>query len=330
MAKMSSPNAKQYLSSLKNGSLSQIYILLGEEESEKQKFIEKICSIKFSDNYDKSIFRAENDEFLSFIDYSSSSMMFSPCKAAIFINADKAIKTKEEKSIFSEFISNIPDDTLVFMTISSNSAPKYLSGDLIQPVIFWKPFESELKNYIIKSLKDRNINIAPSDADTIIRLTGRSVGKIDKAIERLSLSGEQTISSETIIKNISDEKSINIFEFIDALFLKQKNILDLFLKVKEGDVHELVIISFIKKECEKFEKYFSAQKNGFSSADALSKAGIYSKSQPRFLKSVSMFDYNKICTIQQHIYLTELKLKSSSYKNDLSNPMIDLISEIVT
>lgn len=329
MAKFNSPNSKQYLKNLKKTEIPSIFLLLGEENAEKEKFINKICKMKFSTEYEKYHFRAENDDLMAFLDYSSSSMMFTSEKVAVFYNADKSLKSKNDKALFEETMTSLPEGTLVFLCISANKQPKIFTTDYIQSVIFWKPFENELHQYIMESFRKKNISISPVDIKALMLLTGRSVEKIDKAIERLSLAAEDnSINLDIIRANITDERNISIFDFIDALFLKNKKSINLFLRMKEEDIHELVMLQFVKKELEKLEIYHIAMKNGNSSSEALSKAGIYSKSTERFIKTASLFNYNKICSLQQHLYLTELKLKSSSYDNNLSNPFTDLIFEI--
>ncbi|MBN1501205.1 MAG: hypothetical protein JW982_13670, partial [Spirochaetes bacterium] len=201
------PNYKQYLS--KNSKISQkVFLLLGEEESLKQDFINEISVRHFGKIPEYRHFHHDNpDDFSAFITYAGTSSMFSNAKTAVFSGLEKSIQSSLNNSNLNDLIENLCDDTMLFFRTSSNSVPAVLKKIPAETVIFWRAFENELSEQIRKSFSEKKIQISPADISLILEHTGRDSGKIAAALEKLeSYSESQPVNSEMIKFILTNEK----------------------------------------------------------------------------------------------------------------------------
>ncbi len=323
-------NHKQYLA--KNAKIkSNIFCLLGEEEALKSEFIKEVIKRYFGAASEIRIFHHDSSEdFQAFITYSRTASMFSNSRTAIFNEIEKCVQSTSNMQLLDELIENLPADTLLFFKTESNSLPASLKKIEMDTVMFWRPFENELKDQIRAEFAKNKIAVSPADISLILEYTGRDTAKINAALEKLqTFAAKESVNTEMIKYILNDEKEISIFDFIDNLFLKNHNSFINMQKLADADTHELVMLEFIKRELTKLEKYHGALKSTGNVSDALKSAGIYSKSNERFLKSAAIFSEEKIIQLFKELYITELSLKTGNTGKNLKNPMSNLILAII-
>jgi DNA polymerase III delta subunit len=336
MAFQKFPNSKQLLAELNSNKLSNIYLFLGEEDGEKEKVITKIIDLSIKDqnekNYSSGRFHLESDELNNAAEFVISESMFSEKKVCIMLNVNSLKAKGGDKELLNEIITTLPDSNIIIMTSTENKVPAVLDNNSlkkIKTVQFWKFFDSDISTYVYNRIKKNNLDADRSAIIHLIDLTGRDIRKIDEAVETIIETGEKHITTGIIDKYISDTKEVSVFEFIDALFQKDKNAFFQLAKVIDSGTHELTVLKLIMRQAELIEKYLSLSKSGLSSDDALQETGISPKNTNNFIVCTQKFSLNSIKKIFPLIYNTDQRIKSSGYSDNLaSNPIFELITDI--
>lgn len=309
------------------------FLLLGEEEAEKEKCIALFEKHFFDSQKNSRIFHCDSDEFLKGADFVISNDMFVSKKIAIFKKIEAALKKKHNYSIFEEVIESASENCLVICESSSNRAPAALKKLMpkIETAIFWKRFESDLAEYISSEVKKAGKEIDYSAVTLILSLCGRSIAVIDDALKNIIFgTSEKMISIQEVKELIPDNRAISIFECIDAIFNKDKNSLKIVARTLEGGTHELVIISMIFAKLNQIELWHMQRSAGIPINEVYTTISMAPKQRPFFEQVTRRFSANKVKSIFIQLYHTEKLLKSTSpSKNILANPLADLIYTII-
>ncbi len=210
----------------------EIYLLLGENEIEKEEYIKKLI-YEFSKDRNVQMINIdlETDEdkgLKTFVEHCTSASLFGE-KKVVILKANKSL-TKAEKETIIYGISNTSEDTLIVIT--SNLSPYKFDKSISLAIenrggevkTFWKAFESGLPEYV-KNMLSKN-QIEPSEE------------LIKFLIERNGNNPNGLYEDINYIKNY----------FQTSAIIKAKDAMEaLFLKSGEGDIFTLVS-SIIKKE----------------------------------------------------------------------------------
>jgi DNA polymerase-3 subunit delta len=210
----------------------EIYLLLGENEIEKEEYIEKLISTFSKDKNVQIInidLETDDDKGLkTFVEHCTSSSLFGE-KKIVILKANKSL-TKTEREMIISGISNVGEDTLVIIT--SNLSPYKFDKNISLAIenkggevkTFWKVFESSLPEYV-KNLLLKN-QIEPSEE------------LIKFLIERNGNDPNGLYEDINYVRNY----------FQTSGMIKAKDAMEaLFLKSGEGDIFMLVS-AIIKKE----------------------------------------------------------------------------------
>ncbi|MFC1670111.1 DNA polymerase III subunit delta [Spirochaetota bacterium] len=337
MAAARYPNSRQFKNDLKAKKLEHVYLFMGEEEGEKDKFIQTIMDLVFKDEPQRNNyigrFHIENGEILNAADFALSQSMFSSNKVCIMRNID-SITGKDDISLFLELISGIPTDNTLVMTTTKNKPPSFIpAGELkkMKVVHFWRYFDSDIFNYINLSIRENKLEIDDRAVSLLVELTGKDIKKIDDAIEMLKYSGERGIITVDVIHNIVyDVKDVSEFEFIDCLFKRDIKSLKLLKKIIEDGKKELLILNMISRQLEKIEKYYLQIKDGVPQDEAVKKCGIYEKNKNSFITQTRHFPLKRTKEIFPLISRADFQIKSSKFGSGLTgNPIFNLVTDIL-
>ncbi len=321
---------------LRKKKIERIYLFTGDEDGEKEKFAGRIIGMMFSSAEDAANstgrFRVENDEFGSACDFAMTQSMFSERKACIIHNID-GINGKNNIDLLNELILQIPDSNLLFLMTPENHPPRFISAEALKKVKvvqFWRYFENDLFPYIINSLKKNGIEIERKAAGLLIELLGSDIRKIDGAIEKISYSGEKNITPDMVESFVQFEKDVNVFDFIDAVFKKDKNAVNLLARILENGVYELSILSLIFRQAELIEKYYGLLNDGVTREEAAHSIGIFPKNRAGFLEHTRKFSPADVKRIFPLIHRADYRIKSARYSNNLvENPIFELVAELI-
>jgi DNA polymerase III delta subunit len=337
MAYQKFPNSKQLLTELNSKKLDKIYLFLGEEEGEKEKAINKIIDLSIKDQDEKSYstgrFHLESEELNNAAEFAVSESMFSEKKICVMLNVNSLKAKGGDKELLKEIINTLPDSNILIMTSQENKVPSAIDSGIlgkIKTVQFWKLFDSDIAAYAYNKFKKNNLEADRTAIRRLIELTGRDIRKLDEAVEMIIESGEKQITLVVIDKFVSDTKEVSVFEFIEALFQKDKNSFFQLSRVLDSGIHELTILKLIMRQAELIEKYFYLVKDGMSTEAALQETGINSKNTKSFISSTQCFSRESIKNIFPLIYSTDQRIKSSIYSDNLaSNPVFELVTDIL-
>ena len=331
-------NSKQLRNELGNNKLARIYLFTGEEEGEKEKIINTILGMVFTDEADRKNsvgrFHLEDNEFLKAADFALSQSIFAATSVCLMLNLEHLEQTNDHVALLRDVIENLPDATLLIMTSSENRVPRIIPADIlenIKVVQFWRYFESDIFHYIREAMARSGVSIEESAIALIIELLGRDVRKIDSAIEKIVNSGEVgSITREMVNALIEDERDVSAYEFIDSFFKRKGDAYYLLKKVHEEGMHELALLGMIMRQAELIEKFHSFTTRGLSAAEALNKMKIDSRRRGNFLAYATVNPPEELSRIFPLIYRADLRIKSTNYPGGITaNPIFDLVSDFL-
>ncbi len=332
------PNSKQFRRELETGLLHRLYLLLGEEEGDKDKAVDAIVKKIFtSDEARKNSlgrFHMGSDTVMNAAEFALSQSMFFPEKVCIINNVEK-IKESADKALFHECIDSLPDHTTLIMTTPENRPPAVFTSEQVKGfkiVQFWRFFDQDIYKYIVINLKKTGLTIDDRAIELLIELTGKDIKKIDDAMEMIHYSGEAGLVDSAMIRNyIHDVKTISMYDFIDALFMKDKYSMKLLRRIQEEGVPELLLLNLICKQAETVENIQKLVESGLSMDEAVKKSGVYAKHREKYWHFVKILPPEKIQKIFPLISAADMRLKSESKGNSfISSPMARLVSDMLT
>ena len=296
------PDSKKFKQGLNEKSLKQFYLFLGEEEGEKDKVIKHLLDIILKDETDRvsctGRFHMDTDDLNEAVGFALSSSMFSPKKACIMRNIDAVKKSKATGLVFEDLFRDADSSTTVIMTSLKNAPPAVIPKDAlasISIVQFWKYFDRDLYNYLETSFKKLCIEYDTKALSLLIELNGSDIKKIDESIEMIKFSGITERLTEDIISNlITDVKDVNVFDFVDSLFKKEKKSLSILAKLFDEGAPELLILNRIMAQAEMIEKYHYLTSSGTHQEEALKECGVYYKKKDLFIFSAKKFQKDEM------------------------------------
>ncbi|MGC8767037.1 MAG: DNA polymerase III subunit delta [Brevinematia bacterium] len=210
-----------------------IFLLLGENEVDKEVFLEKIIK-EFSANKNVETIHidAKEEGYLDkFVNTYSTPSLFVPHRVIVVKNLEGF--TKSEKEVFIKIIKEFKDDKTLLIFISSFSPYKFdrQISSFVEQVggevkVFWKVSEQSLKDYTKDILSRSGIEVSEELVSLLIERNGRNVNAIVEEVNYVKnyFSNVGFISSKDAIELIylrSGEG--NIFDLINAILLQDKH-----------------------------------------------------------------------------------------------------------
>lgn len=323
------PNSKQIFPSIEKGDIKPCYLFLGEETGEKDLFIDKISSLFFKNEEPQvSRFHCSSGDITAAAANALESSMFSAKKITV-ISEIETLVSKRDTTLLEDIVRDQPDNSIVILESTDNSIPKQISSsaDSIQPVIFWRMFESEIQNHIIKRFSGAGRHIDAHAAARIVSLTGRDIHKANDAVDRIIAGSEGPVNEKTVVQLIADEREVTVFEFVDAFFRRRKDTLSLLKKVLDEGGNELGIIALLLREAERIESYHSLRQAGKNHDDALSELRINPRNLEDFSRLVQTISLKQIRNLFIDLSRADRSAKSSRLSPSvLASPLADTIA----
>lgn len=330
-------NAHDFMQKLEKGLFAHRFLFLGDEEGLKEKSTAKIYELlekKFGkDCVALSHFHAESGDFEKFHEFILSPSMFTPAKLAVLTGLNSIQSTNENKSKFSDILTNIPPSSYIILHADGYNVPKAIPRehhDVIITVKFWRLFQNETEKYLMQSLNRLKIQYDQDALQQLIALLGNDVKKLDDALEKISFSGQSKITKDFIIDFIYRERDSNIFELLDCLLEKSMRSIQLIQSLLFDGVYELSILALITRNFENLMLFHKGIKEGKAPMEILNNLGIKEKNKQKFIGNADHFPPEIIKKIFVFIHEAEDKIKGGwQYKSSLSNPIIELAEKII-
>jgi len=339
------PTSKQFALEIKKGIKHSIYLFLGEAEGDKDKLINQMLEQHFTDpeerrNNTGRFFinedRNSGEELIAAAGFAMSASMFSTKRVCIIRNFENVKSNEQSKTVIKDMISGLAEGTVMIITTSDNKPPALLdkfTDSEIHIVQFWKQFDNELFSYIKKSLTDKGISIEDRHIPLILDLTGSDIRKIDELIDMIGYSAGDIKLTDSVIRDLAgDVKEMNVFDFIDSLFRKDKRSLLYLRRLIEEGTAELLILNMILRQADSLEKYYGFLDSKLGQDEALMKLGLASSKirREKFIEISRRFTRENIKKLYPLAARAEYMIKSSGTANSLAgNPVFVLAAEIV-
>ncbi len=335
MAALQQINAKDFARGLGKGPLRRVYLFLGEEERLKEKMIESMAGLLEKGTGPGSVsvarFHAENNELDEALGFALMQSMFTPKKLAIVYGVEAVQATKQNKSLFEELVTGLPDSTTLVLVSSQNSVPKTVpvGGDMAA-VKFWRYFERDMAAYVRDTIRKYGMTIDEGAVMLLMKLLGRDLGKIDEALERLKFSGHSHITPGLVSLFITDDREASIFEFLDALFRKSPGAFNLLKSLLDDGVHELVVLTMVNRQCESLDAFHRRLAEGAGADAAMEGLGVQERNRQAFLDYAGKFGPADVRRAFSALYEAEDRLKGGPRsKSIIANPLFALVSKMV-
>ncbi len=333
------PNSKQFRRELETGNLDRLYLLLGGGDGVKKKtvvfIIDKVLPGGEERRNSVGRFHLDSDDLSAAADFALSQSMFFPEKVCVISHVEKIKESKSPGSLFHELIDTLPDHTTLILTTKENRPPDIFTPEhlkLFKIVQFWRFFDQDIYNYIVMNIKKMGLTIDDRAIELLIKLTGKDIKKIDDALDIIHYSGETGVIDSAMIRNyIHDVKTISIFDFIDALFRKDKISMKLLRRIQEDGVPDLLILNMICRQAESVEKIHEMVRGGMSFDEAFEKSGVYAKNRDKYLRYHKNLPREALITVFPMIARADAGLKGARKSGGIiDSPLARLVSEILT
>ena len=329
------PNAKQFKRELDGDRLERLYLFLGEEEGEKDKSINRIMVMAFSDPFERSHatgrFHMENDEFLAAADFALSPSMFASRRVCVLYNID-ALRAPAANR-FQELVGELPDTAILILTTREIRPPAFMTPllDRFKVVQFWRYFDNDIHTYVRMRIQKLGLALDERAVELLIERTGNDIKKIDDAIDMIRFSGETGRIDEAAIRNfIEDVREVSVFDFIDALFKRNPRALGLFKKLADEGMPELRVVYQILRQAEMIEQFYTLTDGGAAPEEAMTKAGVYTKNRESFWRYTESFPRERLRRVFTMLSAVDQKLKSGGQRRELvANPLFTMVAEML-
>lgn len=213
--------------------INGIFLLLGENNFEKDIFISKLIS-EFSKGKPIDIHKINYDEgaIESLIKITQTPSLFSNERAVILRELDKNL-LKTEKEMLINLIRTFKDTTTLVI-ITSNLSPYRFDKQISTSIensggtvkVFWKVFDNELPRYISSILTKYNIQPSNELINTLIERNGQNIDGIVDDVKHIKgyFQPNELIPSDKAISVLSEKSSEgNIFDLLSSLVKNEKH-----------------------------------------------------------------------------------------------------------
>lgn len=299
-----------------------IYLLLGENEFEKEEFVKKLVSDFSSDRTVEVITIPGNEEnpVDKFLSYLSSVSLFTQHRVIILKNIDRAITRQEKEKIVKIFKSLKSNTDLVIIT-SSLSPYKFdkTISSLIEELgtlkTFWKVFEHALPEYVAKLLSGKGIEPKKEVIELLIERNGQNVDAIVDEINYVRNHFPSTSyvrGEEAMDLLLRKSGSSTIFDLLSALLRgdKHKAILTINNILERGE-EPFALGSLLYSQIQKIVKVKKFLRSGVSDEEIIKRVGITSFELRNIKKLAKDVDENRIRLLLKFVLDLENFVRSS-------------------
>ncbi|MCX8029827.1 MAG: DNA polymerase III subunit delta [Brevinematales bacterium] len=216
-----------------------IYLLLGENNFEKEEFLRRLI-LDFSKGKSVSLISidySEDQAIHKFIAELRTSSLFTSYKIVLLKNLDKPM-TRQERELIVELLGSFYSNEILVVIISSLSPYKFdktvstlIEGKGGVVKAFWKISQSELPNYVLNLLSKSGVETSKELVKVLIERNGQNINGIIEDIKYVR-------------GYFSNVDYISAAKFIEVLMEKygEGSIFDLVNAVIKGDKHRVIML----------------------------------------------------------------------------------------
>lgn len=203
---------------------NSVFLLLGPEEGEKEKFIKNLKDKLIGEGneiVEVHRFYGFDAKIADIISILQNETLFSENRLVILSNTE-LITRKEDINLITEYCSN-PASKASFLLLSETIKGVNSRIEKVVPKdnrkIFWELFENQKRGWIVNFFRRQGMTISSSACNDLLEIVENNTKQLRLECERLVLffgKGAQ-IESEAIEKYIYHSKEENVFTLFDKV-----------------------------------------------------------------------------------------------------------------
>ena len=236
---------------MKPASSTQVFLLLGPEEGDKDRFIsdqiEKIRS-KFSEDPEIYRFYPFESNLLDIFALLRNGSLFTKHKVVILNNVEE-ISRSGDLSLLTEYMKNPSPEGTLFLRSAEIGRISQRIQKAVPPSnkkIFWEMFENRKADWITAFFRNREIQIDREAVDCLLEMVENNTREMDHECERLAqyLGAGAVIAPETIEKYCYHSREESVFSLFERVasrdFAASQQVLTAILLSKESNASSLL------------------------------------------------------------------------------------------
>jgi DNA polymerase-3 subunit delta len=299
---------------------NSVFLLLGPEEGEKEKFIKNLknkLSGEGNEIGEVHRFYGFDAKIADIISILQNETLFSENRLVILSNTE-LITRKEDINLITEYCSN-PASKASFLLLSETI--KGVNSRIERAVpkdnrkIFWELFENQKRGWIVNFFRRQGMNISSSACNDLLEIVENNTKQLRLECERLVLffGKGAKIESEAIEKYIYHSKEENVFTLFDKVAQRK---LDIALEVLHNlllsrEREALQILNGLLSQFRKLAALKGLIAGNYTLSEAFSRLRIKSKRvQKIYIESDKNYQAAEIKTIIMLIAEFEVRLRS--------------------
>jgi DNA polymerase-3 subunit delta len=202
-----------------------VTLLLGSEATLRDRFLQPLRTSLFADpglaSLNEHRWDASRDELTDLLTHAQTAPFLAD-RRLVIIDHVESVKEPDQKSLLKCIREHSASTAWVFMTDERAAKSGWLKalGGLGKSVDCSGPFwDSEVRGWIVKRLKDSGKNCGPGVADVLLDRVGKSTTLLDLAIERLVIycKDAPSVTPQDAEKLLGRSAEENAFEIVAAM-----------------------------------------------------------------------------------------------------------------
>lgn len=322
-------NYQTILAWINQKKIASVYLLLGEEEYQKEEIISRIKKIIFSTpesiefNYD--VFYGDESDVADIIAVANSYPMMHEVRMVVVKKVD--FLDAQGKNRLASYAGNPAPFTRLILLADKLEVSNALYKSVVksgQIVMFYPLFDNQAISWIQTQCYQRAKKKMSNPAATLlIQRIGTKLNNLTTELDKLILyvGNRPTIEEDDVMKASLDFHEENIFALIDAIgYRKKVKALTIFKGLCEQKEEFLPILYLITRHFRLLWQAKELQEQGKNLLQISADLNIKSKKQQTTIwNQIKLFSFNEFKKIFELLLQTDEQLKSQDYK---THPLI--------
>lgn len=292
------------------------YLLYGENETEMEKFIEKL--IKDQNIENKIVYNYKECKIEDVLEEAGYQDLFGEKKLIILNEADfLTTKSTLENPSLEEYIKDPnPNTILIFKIITEKLDERKKLVKFLKQEVTVKEFklidESDLNSYIKKYFEENNYTASFKAINEIVERLKSNTKVIDKELDKLILYKleEKNIDVEDVKKVITKYAENEIFDLVEAVIKKDKQrVFTLYKKLIDNKEEPAVIITLLANQFRLMYQAKILAESDLDSKTIASKLGIHPYRVTLALKESNNMKESEILKMLENLYDVDKNIK---------------------
>ncbi len=245
------------------------------------------------------------------------------------IEVSEAEKLQGDIARLCELKSNESDDVLllVFNKWDGRKKTEKLLKKTGVAEVFVRPKEHEMEQVIRARLRNCTFDISPDALEMLVSIVGVERGRLERIIERIELSGEQSVSAEVMETMFPGQTTFDLFRFARLVAVgKQQPVLNQLTQLESEHADPQAVLNIVLWQLRQLLTIKAEVSEGLSIGQALKKHRVFGDRQHSTRKAVERFSFEAHCKRLARMSEADkpIKMKIGSAWTWLTRYMIDI------